>query len=341
MKKISNIKKQPLHQIIYIDEKQRNLLKKTVAKERYPNSDEDYEEYVMNCHIAVLSVISKDLLRELMLMRNSPFCSGTILLKGLPLDDDLPPTPLSGRRSDYFKKTSIAETILIGLSSILGNPIGHEEEKDGNLIHDVIPVVGTDKPLSNEGAADFGLHVENAIFEEREQFLVLSCLRTDPWKEAATPVVDIREILPYLADEVILELQKEQFVIRKPYILDRASGKSSYSLPVAILTGPLEFPEVRCTFYEGGTKATSIAGEEALETFKITANKLAHDMKTEAGDMLIINNRTALHGRKAFRISTDGNNRHLLRVYIVQSLWKIREAQKNSIRILQRAIFLK
>ena len=339
MKRISNIKR-PLHQIVNIDEKQRTLLKRAVAELRYPSPDADYEEFVMNCHIAVLSAISKDLLRELLLMRNSPFCSGTILLKGLPIDDDLPPTPLSGRRSDYLKKTSIAETILIGFSAILGNPIGHEEEKEGHLIHDVIPVAGTDKPLSNEGAADFGLHVENAIFEEREQFLVLSCLRPDPWKEAATPVVDVREILPYLADEVIIELQKEQFVIRKPYILDRTSGKTSYSLPVAVLTGPLEFPEVRCTFYEGGTKATSRAGEAALETFKNIANKLAHNLKTESGDMLILNNRTALHGRKAFRTTTDGNNRHLLRVYIMPNLWEIRASQKSSIRILQRSVFL-
>ncbi len=329
---------QPIHQIIYIDDTQREALKQAVSNLRYPEPEEDYEEFVLNTHLAVLSTLSKDTLRELMLMKTSPFSSGTILLRGLPIDDHLPSTPISGLRRDYNKKTSITESILIGIASILGHPIGHEEEKDGHLIHDVIPVHGTDKPLSNEGAVNFGLHVENAMFEDRESFLILSCLRPDPWNEGATPVVDIREVISLLNKEEIAELRKEQFIIRKPYILDRSDAKS-YSDSVAILSGSLASPQIRCSFYDDGTKAITKKGKKALAKLELMMNQQAHDMKTEAGDMLLINNRTAMHGRKAFRTTSKGNNRHLLRVYIMSSLWSVREAQQRSIRILRRSIF--
>lgn len=174
--------------------------------------------------------------------------------------------------------------------------------------------------------------------KERESFLILSCLRPDPWNEAATPVVDIREVISLLNKENIAELRKEEYIIRKPYILDRSEAKS-YSDPVAILSGSIASPHIRCSFYDDGTKAMTETGKKTLARLELLMNQQTHDMKTEAGDMLIINNRTAMHGRKAFRITSKGNNRHSLRVYIMSSLWSVREAQQRSIRILRRSIF--
>ncbi len=120
--------------------------------------------------------------------------------------------------------------------------------------------------------------------------------------------------------------------------MDKSEAKS-YSDPVAILSGSIESPEIRCSFYDDGTKAITETGTKALVRLQLVMNQQAHDMKTETGDMLIINNRTAMHGRKAFRTTSKGNNRHLLRVYIMSSLWSVREAQQRSIRILRRSIF--
>ncbi len=281
---------------------------------------------------------TSDIIHELILMKNSPSGSGTILLKGLPIDDYLPPTPETGLRKDYNKTTSIAESILVGVSAILGCPIGNVEEKCRHLVHDVIPVNGSDNQLSNEGSIDFGLHTENAVFQDREQFLALLCLRPDPWKEAATPVVDAREIIPLLEERTVSELRKVQFILRKPHILDK-SDTVTFSKPVAILSGPIESLEIRCSLYDGGTNSITKVGQKALDALEAVANQQAKNMKTEAGDMLIINNKRVLHGRKAFRTSSKGNNRHLLRVYIMNSLWNLRAAQKDSIHILERSIF--
>lgn len=212
--------KQPYHCTIRLSDKTKYKLTRAVIGINYPDPGQDYEDYILDCQLAVATALPKSVRRELSLMRNSPYGSGVTLLRNLPVDEDLPPAPKSGRRAHYVKATSVAENILIGIAAAMGHPIGHQEEKDGHLIHDIIPVAGTEKQLSNEGQSDFGLHTENAVFDFREQFVILSCLWPDPYKEAITPIVDVREVLEDLDELAVNELRKAQFIIHKPYILD-------------------------------------------------------------------------------------------------------------------------
>ena len=58
------------------------------------------------------------------------------------------------------------------------------------------------------------------------------------------------------------------------------------------------------------------------------------------GDMVIINNRTTMHGRKAFTAQYDGNDRHLIRSYVMGDMAYLREEQKLSSIILQKSSIL-
>lgn len=150
---------------------------------------------------------------------------GLLLLRNMPLDA-LDWSPPSGRRADYVKVFTGAENALVGIGAALGQPIGSREEKDGNLVHTLIPVQGSDKPLSNEGATDFGLHVE----------------------------------------------------------------------------------------------------------------AVAVPLRLRPGDCAILHNRLVVHGRTRFAARYDGSDRHLLRLYVADSLWPLRAVATVSARIVRRSL---
>lgn len=321
---------------LIISAKSKNRLIEATKCINYRVYNKDYEEFIAQSLQAVCSSLSTDEVKTIRDMKTARCDQNYLFLDNLPIDLELPPTPNSGLRSDMNKTTFIAESVLIGISALLGEPIGLENEKEGSLVHDIIPVINTKSQLSNEGSKkDFGLHVENATFEQRESFLTLLGLRQDREQLATTPVVTVSDILKHLQPQHLYELTKEQFYIRRPYILDKAETRL-YSNPTAIFNGPLENPEVRATLYDEGTISVTDKGQVALEAFKAIANKIATPLKIKPGQMVIINNKNTLHGRSAFKAYGDGKDRHLLRSYIVDSLWQFRSQQANYTRILKR-----
>lgn len=332
----TTIATQQYHNCLTLSDEDKNRLHEAVRCIHYPFPTWDYEAFVTKSLQAVCHGLSTHIVTKIRSMKVDSLAAGVLKICNLPIDDPLPLTPPSARRSDIQKQTFAAEVVLTGIAALLGEPIGYEAEKEGALVHDLIPVVNTDKPLSNEGSkVDFGLHVEDAIFTVREHFIILFGQRQDRLKQAVTPVAVVRDILPHLPESIIDELFKEQFIIRKPYILDRANVEA-YSTPVSILSGPMENPTVRVTLYEGGTHATTPAGNAALSLFREVANKVAIKYKIQPGEMVVINNFQALHGRSAFKAYGDGLDRYLMRSYVMDSLWAVRELQSLSKRILNR-----
>lgn len=335
--------KKNYHEAITLSDEAKKRLASAVKHLHYPGPQQSYDQYVFNAECSVRNALPRDLLWQLQEIKTSPAPLGTLLIRNLPIDPGLPPTPKSANYDHSQHPTTIAQNILVGISAILGFPIGHEEEKDGHLVHTVFPVQHTDKPLSNEGNVDFGLHVENAMFQHREKFIVLSCLRQDPMKQATTPVADVRQaIKKALADDSlspsdVLQLRKSEYVIRKPYILDR-SEVQGISAPLAILSGSLDNPNVRCTFYANGTRGLTPKAQRALDKFGKAVHRVVNPVKLTPGDMVIVNNHKVLHGRSKFQTFFDGTDRYLIRSYVMGDLQPVQDLQVNSTYILRRAL---
>ena len=335
MKKIIQEVK-PYHVTIRLTNEEKSSLYESVRSIVYPFPSLDYEDFVSISLKVVLKALPWRIYVELRKLRTNNRPAGALIINNLPTDKIIPPTPRNAKRSDIKKTTFISEVILTGVSALLGEPVGYEDEKERSLLHDIIPVIKTDKPLSNEGSnADFGLHIENAIFDRRERFVILFGQRQDRKKQANTPIVDVRNVLNHLTEDLISQLYLKEYVIRKPYILDH-SHIDQYSEPVAILTGPRDNPQVRLTLYEGGTRATTDMGKKALEEFRQAANNNVIEYKIKRGQMVIVNNYQAMHGRTTFQAYGDGLDRYLLRSYVLESLFSVREMQRSSTRVLNR-----
>lgn len=265
---------------------------------------------------------------------------GVVLVEGLPVDPDLTSTPVDGGPSRN-KRTAISEGNLLGLSRLLGEPTGVTSEKDGQIVHDVIPVASGAKAQTNQGSAVF-LNFHNDIVYDPSgiytlsspDFLVLVCLRQDHEGRALTHYADARDICALLSSETVAELRKPLFRLNAPGSFCREMGRSQVlGQPAPLINGPEFAPEISVSA-NGVEPLTEEAGR-AVEALQGACREVAHQVALEPGQALLINNRKGLHARSRFEARHDGTDRWLQRSYVRTSLWPIRYRLKEN----QRRVF--
>ena len=256
--------------------------------------------------------------------------AGVMLVANLPVDPELPPTPTDGGPS-RDKRTFVAEGVLLGLSQLLGEPVGFTTEKAGRLVHDVVPVKSGAETQTNQSSGVF-LNFHNDIVHDEvgrydvsnPDFLVLHCLRQDASGEAVTYYADARDVRRALPPEALELLTRPLFRLNAPgsYVRDIARGEEVLSRPVPIITGPDHAPEVGVS--ANGVRALTPQAAEALVELQRACRAVAHQVRLEPGTALLINNRKGLHARSVFAARHDGTDRWLQRTYLRRSLWSIR-----------------
>ncbi|MFI9511283.1 TauD/TfdA family dioxygenase [Nocardia sp. NPDC052566] len=258
---------------------------------------------------------------------------GVALVENLPRDPRLPPTPANG--GPYRDKPSyIAEGVLLGLSGLLGEPVGFSTERDGRIIHDIIPTQDGASTQTSRGS-DVLLNFHNDIVHDvsgrydisNPDFLVLNCLRADMLGEAMTCYVDARDLLDNLDSDVVAALRAPDYRLNAPggYTQKYADGAEVLSEPVPLITGPEHSPEVYVA--ANGVKRLTETAEQAFNELQRVCREtdIGQVVKLEPGQALLINNRKGLHSRSQFRARYDGTDRWLQRTYIRKNLWNIRE----------------
>jgi L-asparagine oxygenase len=258
---------------------------------------------------------------------------GVALVDNLPVDPDLPPTPADGGPC-RGKPTYVAEGVLLGLSGLLGEPVSFTTEKDGRIVHDIIPTERGARTQTSQGSAVF-LNFHNDIVHDARgrydisnpDFLVLSCLRADLEGEAKTCYADARDILAALDDEVVETLRSPLFRLNAPggYTRMYADGNEVLSEPVALIDGPEHAPEIYVA--ANGVRRLSPEAEHAFDELQRVCRdpQVGQTVTLRAGQALLINNRKGVHSRSPFPARYDGTDRWLQRTYIRRSLWNIRD----------------
>lgn len=278
----------------------------------------------------VFALLPTDQLQSLLDFGRHVDTPGVLLVVNLPTDPALPPTPTDGEPSAQ-KKTFVAESVLLGLSQLLGEPVGFTTEKRGRLVHDVVPVAAGASTQTNQSSEVF-LNFHNDIVHDEAgrydvsnpDFLVLNCVRQDAAKEAVTYYADARDVSRALSPEVLATLRRPDFRLNAPgsYTRDIAGGAEVLSEPLALISGPHQAPEI--VFSANGVRGLTPDAEAALAALQEACREVAHEVRLEPGTSLLINNRKGLHARSQFFASHDGSDRWLQRTYLRRSLWTIR-----------------
>jgi L-asparagine oxygenase len=281
---------------------------------------------------AFAAELPTDLLQHILDFGRHVAAPGVALVTNLPVDSKLPPTPTDGRPSK-IKQTFVAEAVVLGLSQLIGEPIGFLTEKAGQLIHDVIPVAAGATTQTNQGSKVF-LNFHNDIVYDHigrynvsnPDFLVLHCLRADPAGQAQTFYADARDVIDFLDSETVEVLRSPLFRLNAPgsYVRDVASGAMVWSDPVPLISGPEHAPEIATS--ANGVQGMTTRAQQAFDRMQEACryDDVAHAVQLRPGQALLINNRKGLHARSQFTAHHDGTDRWLQRTYVRRSLWTIR-----------------
>ena len=247
--------------------------------------------------------------------------SGAMLVRGLPVGD-LPPTPRDPRGLAGLRLP--AAGCLGVIAAVLGDQCGYAPELGGAIMQDIVPVPGhEDAQRSTSSTAALDIHTELAFAPDgaRADDLALLCLRGDHDRAAGTTVSPAGAVLARLPEPVTAVLREPRFrtSVDQSFLAGLGAGKPIWVGPIAVLSGPARRPRVRADFAE--TQGTDAEAGQALARLRAAAEAAAVTVVLEPGDLLVIANDRAWHGRTRFTPRWDADdNRWLLRTSIMRDL---------------------
>jgi L-asparagine oxygenase len=291
------------------------------------------------------AVLPVEAVQRLLEFRSSPYAPAAMLITGLPVDDDLPPTPVDGGPAPD-KPGQVSECAILTVAMLLGEPVAYRAEKDGALVQNVYPSPEQkDSPSNESSAAPLGFHTEltfsraapdRPLHVAGPDFVLLLGLRCPADRLASTAVVDARQACARLDDRHRAVLRTAQFQLRAPYSFTRDDdGSRPWSPPVALLRGPDDAPSLAFDTACGVRALTGEAQEAVTALTEVCQEAdLIEQVRLRAGDLLAINNVRCAHSRSSFSALFDGRDRWLQRVYVRHSIWPLPVESAAAYRVL-------
>lgn len=273
--------------------------------------------------------------------------SGLLLVSGYPVDGaKIGATPKHWRDRVNPAPTLEEELYLVLLGSLLGDVIGWSTQQAGYVVHDILPIPGHEHEQLGSGSEELlTWHIEDAFHPCRGDYIGLMCLR-NPYQVATTVGFLNGE---GLAPEVQSVLCQPRFTIRPDEshlpknraadavltpALERAYRKieqmNTAPEKIPVLFGDPSSPYLRLDPYFMDPLDDDPEAQRALDALVALLDRRMMDMVLQAGDVILIDNFKAVHGRKPFKARYDGTDRWLKRVNITRDLRKSRELRETS-----------
>ena len=312
--------------------------------ERCPAPEDDLEAFLAHALASVGSWPRSDLARILK-FRANPMAPSVLLIRGMPVDERLPPTPVSSL-VEARERTPVGEGAILSIAAILGEPVGYIDEKDGAVVQHVFPLASEANSSSNESsAAGLDFHTELSFSRRHPEwpmdhacpdFLLILCLRADPMRQANTSILEARTICERLPERHLRILREPNFELRAPYSFTRGGDRSRpWSDRVSLVSGPDWAPRIAFDL-ACGLRGTSSQADDAIDALREVSRSpgATVSVRLDRGDLLVLNNRTCAHARDPFEARFDGRDRWLLRSYVRRSIEGLADAPSLCWRVL-------
>lgn len=243
----------------------------------------------------------------------TPAHAGAMLVRGLDVGP-LPPTPPTP--TAVTGKDLTSELVLLTFARRLGQPVGYEPEHGGRIVQQIVPTrTGAELQVSTSSRATLMFHTETAFHPHRPRYLLLLCLRGDP--AAHTTLVSVFDLLDHLPADAVPTLFEPRF--RTAVDASFLGGRRNQLGPVQpLVSGTRDEPTL--VFDADLTIGTDVEAERALALVRDAVEQLQTSVVLDVGDLLIVDNNIAVHGRSAFRPRFDGTDRWLQRAFVVADL---------------------
>lgn len=254
--------------------------------------------------------------------------AGACVIRAFPVDDiGIGPTPAHWREADP-RRTRAAE-LCVGLISLcLGELFTWSTLQNARLIHNVLPIRGDENEQNGHGSDTLlAWHTEDAFHAARCDYLILMGMRND--SRVPTTYSSVRQTRISAAHrELLFEPQYHVLPddehlrqLAKDYPnhpgLQRMQRMRTHPQAVSVLFGSPEQPYLCIDpFFMRVAPTASAAHREALEALVDELELARVDVVLEPGDILVVDNYLAVHGRASFRASFNGRDRWLKKAVV-------------------------
>lgn len=270
--------------------------------------------------------LPRRMVRALSLFRRDGNLHGTLVVRNLPIDGPAVPTPVEGAVHDWSGVSS-ATVLQLAVVSWIGDVIAYADEKEGRLVQDVVPVRGAEERQENSGSVLLELHTENGFHPFKPDYLTMLCLRPDHDRMALTTSASIQRAQPLMSARALDILRRPDFRIRVSSSFGGGAqvGAAIPALRVPVLSRSRVRPELVADFH--AMDPIGPAAAAALAELREALMAVMVGSVLDAGDLMIVDNRVAVHGRTSFRPRYDGSDRWLRRCFAVSDLRASRDGR--------------
>lgn len=212
-------------------------------------------------------------------------------------------------------------TLLAYVQSILVNVIGelisYEAEGHGRLFQDVVPVKKMENEQTSVGSnTELEIHTEQAFSKLRPDILSLACIRGDPL--AQTYILPVMKILENMDED-------ERKLLRLPLWktgVDLSFKLNQNEFIEGDVRGP--FPIIReddvdpkLLFDQDLMFGVNEDADNLIKKIVDIYYKNRNQHNLQSGEIILIDNMRAVHGRSPFYPKYDGEDRFLIRCFAV------------------------
>ncbi|NNM58947.1 MAG: hypothetical protein HKM04_03950 [Legionellales bacterium] len=260
--------------------------------------------------------------------------STVLIIRGLPLDINIPPTPYLSRYSLQSMPLTVA--VNMAIYDTLGlNPVTYYGENEGHLFRHVIPTKKAINEKSSHGSTyTLGMHVDNChlpLLPEKirdkysscPEYLSLFGVRCD--LNVYTKISLLDSALAQLNAETIRQLEQPDFLLRMP---DSFEHPQQFELPLLV-------ENTDGIYYSRFDKEYTVPkNEQAKQAFHqlndaLLSTQAVHYFLLQPGDFMIFKNQRVTHCRESFTPRFNGMDRWLLRLFGVSDMNRMVSIDKN------------
>ncbi|GAB3467289.1 TauD/TfdA family dioxygenase [Actinophytocola sediminis] len=237
--------------------------------------------------------------------------TGYRVIPGLLDVRDAGPTPASWGAERGIDAHALDIAVLLA-GAVIGQVIGWAGQQDGRLVHDIVPSRGSEHlQVGASSLTSLEWHTEDSFHPDRAALLLLACVRNPTG--TGSRVASVRETTLSAAQLAHLRRQAVTILPDDSY---PATAKSTSDSGVMTVW---DAEDGLCLRYDPSYTTVLRADPEFTSAYRALGEQLEACSRTVPvgpGDLLLIDNDVAVHGRAPFVPRYDGTDRWLKRVLI-------------------------
>lgn len=274
---------------------------------------------------------------ELLPVRLRQFLSGArtrqsdvAVVSGLPLSDELGPTPTGWELAAKTGAGQREELLLLLCAAAMGDPFAWADQQNGRMVHDVCPAPGQERSLTSASSeANLSLHTEDVHHPCRGDYVALLCLRnpdavgtTFVRADSVEVSQEVREILSdnrfrFFADDSHEDAELDDDNGTGGLLANRVHTTGS------VFFGPKDLPYLRIDLDFAAAADGDEAAERAMRLAFESLRESVERVVMRPGDAVFMDNYRVVHGREPFTPRYDGQDRWLKRVNLIRDVRRI------------------